>query len=959
MPPATVCVFVSSTWLDLQSERASVEAALQRLRETKFTGMEYFGSREETTLHASLAEVDRSHVYVGIIGGRYGSGITEAEYHRARTRELPCFLYIKDETQITAEGRDAEPEKAARLAEFKAALHRAHTVTLFTTPDDLSARLTADLHRWLFDVYLGPWLARAAQREFLSEEVQDLLDAIKDSSVLSQELRTQLREVGYILSAGSRSVAAQTIKDSTITTGDVHYHYAAARLPSGAPNQAPPLPAHFVPRPEVSERVKAQLLATKSTTPGILVVSAIHGLGGIGKSTLAAALAYDSTVLTQFADGILWATLGQMPNLLSLVSGWVQAVGDFTFHPTTVEAASSHLRSLLYEKAMLLVVDDAWDVAHVRPFLAGGPRCRVLVTTRDALIAQAANAALYDLDVMTPAQALTLVAGRLGRALTKTEQAEAATLADLVGYLPLALELAAAQVADGVSWTELEEDLRPAVGRLQALDLPGAEEVTDEATRKRLSLQASFHLSLTRLPTEKREAFTWLGVLPEDVTVTAAMAATLWDGDSRAAREILRYLRSKAFLLPGAPQPDSVPTYRQHDLLHYLAGQLLTAPITPIGVGELPGLALSLREAHVTLLQRYRARTKGNLWHTLPDDGYIHAHLSWHLEQADWDDELYALLREETLEGRNGWYEVRERSGQIAGYLGDTTRAWQLAHEAFQQQQSPIAIGLQCRYALITASLTSMAENIPETLVIALVQERLWTPAEGLVYAQYAPNPAQKASELAKLATYLPPKLLQEALAAARAIGSESFQALALAQLARRLAELGHPAEALAVARAIGNESAQAQALTVQALTEVAGHMAAPEQAALLQEALAAARAIRGESSRAQALTEVAGHVAAPERTALLQEALAAARALGDESSRAQVLTELARRLAELPCLNIYLLWQETLPMIATRSRAQFLADLLALEPVLSSLGGEQALGETVSAIQDVCRWWP
>jgi len=85
-------VFVSSTWLDLQPERAAVETALQRLRETKFVGMEYFGSRDEDTRRASLDEVDRSQVYVGIFGGRYGSGITEAEYRRARELGLPCFI---------------------------------------------------------------------------------------------------------------------------------------------------------------------------------------------------------------------------------------------------------------------------------------------------------------------------------------------------------------------------------------------------------------------------------------------------------------------------------------------------------------------------------------------------------------------------------------------------------------------------------------------------------------------------------------------------------------------------------------------------------------------------------------------------------------------------------------------------------------------------------------------------
>lgn len=86
MPVEVVQVFVSSTWLDLQPERQAVEAALQRLHETKFVGMEYFGSRDETTRRTSLDEVDRSRVYVGIIAGRYGSGITEDEYRRALLR---------------------------------------------------------------------------------------------------------------------------------------------------------------------------------------------------------------------------------------------------------------------------------------------------------------------------------------------------------------------------------------------------------------------------------------------------------------------------------------------------------------------------------------------------------------------------------------------------------------------------------------------------------------------------------------------------------------------------------------------------------------------------------------------------------------------------------------------------------------------------------------------------------
>ena len=255
------------------------------------------------------------------------------------------------------------------------------------------------------------------------------------------------------------------------------------------------------------------------------------------------------------------------------------------------------------------------------------------------------------------------------------EREQAKAVAGAVGYLPLALELAAAQVADGIPWGELLADLKAEVARLESLEDPGSEEVSDEATRKRLSLLSSFHLSLRRLPEPRRRDFAWLGVLPEDVALTPTLAATLWDTDVRSARTTLRYLRDKALLLTGVPQPDGTPTYALHDLVHDTARRLLTAPVEPDRPDDVPGLGLTLHDAHAFLLKRYRTRTQGGAWHTLPDDGYIHAHLTWHLEQAGREDELHGLLREETPAGRNGWFEARERLGQVAGYLADLARA--------------------------------------------------------------------------------------------------------------------------------------------------------------------------------------------------------------------------------------------------------------------------------------------
>jgi len=142
-----------------------------------------------------------------------------------------------------------------------------------------------------------------------------------------------------------------------------------------------------------------------AATAGV-VVNALFGLGGVGKSTLAAALVDEPDVQRHFADGILWATLGQEPETQGLLTGWVRALGDHQFRGTDLTGASEHLRGLLRNRKMLLVVDDAWSSEAVEPFRVGGPDSRLLITTREANIARDLDATLVALDVMTPEQAL-------------------------------------------------------------------------------------------------------------------------------------------------------------------------------------------------------------------------------------------------------------------------------------------------------------------------------------------------------------------------------------------------------------------------------------------------------------------------------------------------------------------------------------------------------------------------
>jgi hypothetical protein len=733
------------------------------------------------------------------------------------------------------------------------------------------------------------------------------------------------------------AIPSETLCDLCPEKITLHY-----KLPPGTPFQAPAVPRYFVPRPEMSQALTDYL--TPDAPPGALVVSAVHGLGGIGKTTLVAALAHDPAVQARFPDGVLWVRLGQEPDVLSFLSGWIQALGDYDFRPTVVDMASSHLCTLVHDKACLLVVDDAWQADHVRPFLVGRERCRVLVTTRDATLARKVGAQLYDLDVMTEAQALALFEARLGA--LDGDRGPAAALARELGYLPLALELAAAQIEAGVPWDELLAAFRQGLVDLAALDL-------DEAAFRNESLRLSFRLSLERLSQEDFDAFVWLGVLPEDVRLNPTMAATLWDEAEREACKRLRHLRNRALL-----KEIGKDLYTLHDLLHDEAKLRLTEQ-------------MSLPQAHAWLLDRYRRTVTYGRWDRLADDGYIHARLTWHLEQAGQIEAIHALLCLETGEERNAWYEAREALGQTAGYLEDIARAWRLADEELESHSSSLAVGFQCRYALITASVTSIARNIEPKLLSALSYEGVWTRAQALTYALHMPDPRQRAEALiglvphlaesqrvqatrevltaarmiedlterawtfVELAPYLRAPLLSDALAAVQDVFEQShhFRALALSGLVAYFSGMEQDQvrrEALMAAVAIREEDYQARALS---------RLAPFLSESLLQEALAAARNLSERCflsyPLAEALTALAPHLPEPERAQVLQEALITARAIEDAGKRARILSELAPHLPKSEQVQLLRESLAAMEMMTEGSGGSRARVLLALAPHL------------------------
>lgn len=146
-----VPVFVSSTYEDLIPYREEVQRSLIRLEQI-IKGMEYFGSAPQNSLITCLQQVKESKLFISILGMRYGSvddetglSYSQMEYNEAIKNGIPTLIYImSDEQPIPFKYVDIG-EKAKKLAEFKEYLKKQHTVSFFTTPDDLGKKIIKDV----------------------------------------------------------------------------------------------------------------------------------------------------------------------------------------------------------------------------------------------------------------------------------------------------------------------------------------------------------------------------------------------------------------------------------------------------------------------------------------------------------------------------------------------------------------------------------------------------------------------------------------------------------------------------------------------------------------------------------------------------------------------------------------------------------------------------------------------
>jgi hypothetical protein len=528
----------------------------------------------------------------------------------------------------------------------------------------------------------------------------------------------------------------------------------------------------------------------------------LQGMGGIGKSVLATALARDEQVRQAFPQGVLWVTLGQAPAITLRQAQLAEALGDGPRAFADAQQGKARLSDSLAEKACLLILDDVWQAEHVGAFEVLGPACGMVITTRDAGMIAALGATEHPLDLLSDEQARALIADWAGQTV-ESLPAVALEVVQECGNLPLALAMIGAMVRGRPGRWE------NALDKLRQADLESIRQQFPQYPYP--NFLRAVQVSVEALEVKDRERYLDFAVFPEDTPVPEGVLQTFWGFGGLKQYEVQDVV--DRLVGRSLVRRDDRGRLSLHDLQFDF--------VCKRAEGKLP-------ELHQRLLRSYARGGRGRegLWHLLPADGYIHGRLAWHLEQAGDVAGVHALLREETPAGRNGWYEATERLGQLAVFADDVARAGRLADEAFRAGAGPPALGLRCRYALMAASLNSLAARLPPALLSALVRQGVWPVELAVAYARRVPEPVSRVRGLMAL-IHLPQlpageqeAAVFEALQAARAILDEGTRSGALAALAPQLPAGQREAvlaEAVQAARALGDEWARAEALAALA----------------------------------------------------------------------------------------------------------------------------------------------
>ncbi len=488
---------------------------------------------------------------------------------------------------------------------------------------------------------------------------------------------------------------------------------------------------------------------------GGLALSA-EGLPGVGKTTLAVALAYHPAILSHFSDGVLWAGLGLQPDVLSALAAWAEALESDVSGLPAETARAQAVKDAIGLRRLLLVIDDAWQLESARWLRCGGPNCAHLLTTRDKGLARvfAGAAGVSSVPTLDDDPAYELLQKLAPEACAAT----APKLAQAVGGLPLALELLGGYLAapERTYFPDLSAAALAELGD-PARRLSLASQRLGSHQSAAVTLQETITLSLSGLPDAARAAFYALGTFapkpdsfdrPAAEAVTGANAVTL---ALLAARNLLEIAGDQL-------------------ALHQTLSDVARAGMPPEAVARHRDYYLALANTDRHNWQRIEAAYAQLKWAwvNMPDKENTLLELVWalriHQERRGlWRDYLAWAQRGLALAAASGWRKealryyqqalpIREEVGDRAG-LATTLNNIGAVYDNLGQRQE--ALRYYQRALPIQEEVGNRAELARTLNNIGLVYDNLGQRQEALSYYQRALPIYEEVGNRAELAVTL------------------------------------------------------------------------------------------------------------------------------------------------------------------------------------------------------------
>ena len=572
-------------------------------------------ARARRTVHTYLTRIRRTLEQAGAL--EHGVQLT----HRSNGYVLEpgsATVDLHAFQRLVAEARQPECPAEQRMKLLTEALGWCRGEPLAGVPGVWAAQVRESLRQQRLDAVLA-WAGAALRCDRATETVGPLVDLVGEHPLVESAVAALMRA----LQATGRSadaldcyeqarkrLAEQLGIDPGPALRAAHREVLAVGPelpPVPAPVRAPALlpldVASFVGRDATIAELDG-LLSTSRRSPTAVTVVAVSGTAGVGKTALAVHWAHRHR--GRFPAGQLVVDLrgygpGAPVRPVDALARFLIALGMPAGEvPADQEAAADAYRSLLAERRVLVVLDNAATAEQVRPLLPSGAGSFVLVTSRERLggLVAREGARLITLNVLQPEESRALIAGSLGEARLAAEPAAAQRLAQVCAHLPLALRIAVAHLV-----IRSDETIAGYTGRLGSAGRVTALRIDDD---EQLAVRFAFDRSYATLPGDARRVFRLVGLNP-GTDLTAPAAAALSGMPVAEAERLLD--RLTAAHLVQAHRPGR---FLCHDLLRlYAAGRAEaedTGEDRDAAVSRLLEWQLSTAEAAIRLLYPEKRR---------------------------------------------------------------------------------------------------------------------------------------------------------------------------------------------------------------------------------------------------------------------------------------------------------------------------------------------------------------